>query len=423
MAHIRGSPFVVESADPWQERHLGGAAPAKRAGATLSSVGSDLVLFGGDKSLAAVCHALSGDEPWQWFPTSEGDAPLARKGHAAAAVPGSRQLVVCGGQALDGEPCNLADVRQLASHGSSFAGTSWRWQPAGSAMQLHQRADGSQVPSERSGHCAVMIGSTLLAFGGEHDGQLLQELCLADLSSKVPGALERMPVCVVDRRPPHHRGLVPLACAAVQAAPCWVEPEADGELPCARKGAAAAVAGEGFAVIFGGAAVDGQGEELLLDDLYVVQVEGLSRMRCSRQQASGAAPPPRTGALLQEHGPGKLLLYGGTGPGHRALGDAWVLDVAALTWQCLYDGDCLVRALAADSRLRDRRGASAMLARGMRATIFVAHRRRLWQRCMEASWCAWRRCRAAAAWTWRAPSIWSTPRRPCPLQPRCAQRL
>ena len=43
LADIRGSPFTVECSDPWQQQPLAGAAPAKRAGATLSSLGGDLL--------------------------------------------------------------------------------------------------------------------------------------------------------------------------------------------------------------------------------------------------------------------------------------------------------------------------------------------------------------------------------------------
>jgi hypothetical protein len=166
---------------------MGGEALAKRNAATLSSVGSHLVLFGGDKSLAAACHAPGGsEEPWQWVTTSEADRATARKGHAAAVVPGTSQLVVCGGQALEGEATDLSDVRLLvgSNSSSSAGGINWQWQPA-AAMQLHQRADGTEVPTERSSHCAVALGSMLLMFGGEHQGQLLQELCLLDLSNKV----------------------------------------------------------------------------------------------------------------------------------------------------------------------------------------------------------------------------------------------
>ena len=192
VAHIRGSPFTVECSDPWEQRRLVGAAPARRPGATLTSLGTDLVVFGGDKSLAAVCHAPpAGDaagEPWQWHPTAEGGRPPARKGHAAAAAPDGAHLLVCGGVALEGEAgAELADVATLASHGTSFAGTSWAWVAAGPAPQLHQRADGAEVPAERSGHCAVTLpgAASLLVFGGERQGQLTNELLLLDTSNKV----------------------------------------------------------------------------------------------------------------------------------------------------------------------------------------------------------------------------------------------
>ena len=194
MAPIRGSPFSINAADPWEQQVLAGAAPARRAGATLTSLGSDLVLFGGDKSLAAVCHAPAAgaaeQQPWQWVPTGETERPVARKGHAAAALPASR-LLVCGGTSLEGEPADLADVRVLHTEGSRLAGASWAWEAAAALQpKLHPRADGSLVPTERAGHCAAVLGGhTLVVFGGEHHGQLLQELCLLDLSSKVGGCV------------------------------------------------------------------------------------------------------------------------------------------------------------------------------------------------------------------------------------------
>ena len=195
MVDIRGSPFAIECLDPWQQEPVGGAALARRPGATLACASGDLILFGGDKSLAAVCHpptaAEEQQQPWQWVPTAEAERPLARKAHAAAVVAAAApaggtgstpQLLVCGGQALEGDPADLHDVRMLQGSGGKGA---WEWQPAGAEIQLHQRPDGSMAPTERNSHCAAVMGSTLLIFGGEHDGQLLQELCLLDLSNKV----------------------------------------------------------------------------------------------------------------------------------------------------------------------------------------------------------------------------------------------
>ena len=125
-----------------------------------------------------------------------------------------------------------------------------------------------------------------------------------------------------------------------QVAPRWVEPAVDGVLPCARKGAAAAAAaGDSFAVIFGGCTVNEQGEDVLLNDLHLVEIRGLDLVRCGQLEAAGATPPPRAGAMLEQHAAsGRLLLYGGVDAAGKPLGDAWMLDVATLTWECLYDG-------------------------------------------------------------------------------------
>lgn len=185
MAPIRGSPFAIEAADPWAQQALAGAAPARRAGTTLTSLGSSLVLYGGDKSLAAICHAPAAEaaegQTWEWHLTGEAERPAARKGHIAAQVAAGR-LVVYGGTSLEGKPADLADVRLL--HGS---GTSWAWEAASALQpQLHQRPDGSLVPTEKAGHCATVLGGrTLVVFGGEHQGQLLQDLCMLDLASQV----------------------------------------------------------------------------------------------------------------------------------------------------------------------------------------------------------------------------------------------
>jgi len=117
-----------------------------------------------------------------------------------------------------------------------------------------------------------------------------------------------------------------------------VEPTVEGALPSARKGVAAAASGGAFVVLFGGCAANEQGEDVYMNDLHLIEVQGLTTVRSGQQETSGAVPAPRAGALLQEQSEGRLLLYGGTGADGKPLGDAWVLDVATLTWECLYDG-------------------------------------------------------------------------------------
>lgn len=118
----------------------------------------------------------------------------------------------------------------------------------------------------------------------------------------------------------------------------------EGALPCARKGTAAAASDEAFVVLFGGCTTSEQGEDVYLNDLFLLEVAHATHgaapalVRCGQQEAAGGVPPPRAGALLQELSKGRMLLFGGTGNGGKPLGDAWMLDVATLIWECLYDG-------------------------------------------------------------------------------------
>ena len=60
-AHIRGSPFSVTCSDPWARHRLMGTAPARRKGLTMTPLGKELVLYGGDQSGLQVCHTEGTD--------------------------------------------------------------------------------------------------------------------------------------------------------------------------------------------------------------------------------------------------------------------------------------------------------------------------------------------------------------------------
>jgi hypothetical protein len=57
-----------------------------------------------------------------------------------------------------------------------------------------------------------------------------------------------------------------------------------------------------------------------------------------RPPAASAAewPPARAGAALVEATHGQLMLLGGVAADGRPVNDAWLLDVAALMWRCVY---------------------------------------------------------------------------------------
>lgn len=91
---IRGSPFVVDCHDPMTKHRVMGATPGKRKGLTLSAVGNELVLYGGDKSGVSVCSTEGLD--WRWTSvTVAGEAPPDRQQHSATVI--NDDVVIFGG--------------------------------------------------------------------------------------------------------------------------------------------------------------------------------------------------------------------------------------------------------------------------------------------------------------------------------------
>jgi dynein heavy chain len=117
---IRGSPFTVRCEDAWVKHRVAGAAPARRKGATLTAVGEELVMYGGDSSGVAVCVTGAGE--WKWsIPAIQGSVvPPDRSQHSAVLV--KDQLVVFGGSSLT-NGAELADMFWLKKQPNG----SWAW--------------------------------------------------------------------------------------------------------------------------------------------------------------------------------------------------------------------------------------------------------------------------------------------------------
>lgn len=60
---IRGSPFTIDCADPWVNHRVMGTFPPRRKGATLAALGSELVVYGGDKSGKCLVQP-AGSQQW-----------------------------------------------------------------------------------------------------------------------------------------------------------------------------------------------------------------------------------------------------------------------------------------------------------------------------------------------------------------------
>ena len=123
LSHVRGSPFVVQAADPWTKHRVMGPTPAQRKAPTLQTLGGQLVLFGGDKSGAYTLNTTAADWRWAPLPLPEGaPGPPDRTLHAAAAW-GDRKLVVFAGVNL-ADQSELADVWVLQVRFSTLYGSS-----------------------------------------------------------------------------------------------------------------------------------------------------------------------------------------------------------------------------------------------------------------------------------------------------------
>lgn len=176
-------------------------------------------------------------------------------------------------------------------------------------MDPLQHADGSRAP--RTEHALVALGEgELLVFGGQREGQLLQEPCILVAGTKV-GGWRRVVVggCLMHDAPRVAMGtglsrrvmLHPLQTHPQH----WVEPAVRGEMPRARKGAAASASQGGrFVVLFGGAALGEGGEEEVLSDAHIFELEGGARpsLLCHPLAPAGELPQPRKGAMLQVGG-------------------------------------------------------------------------------------------------------------------------
>ncbi|MEW5298846.1 MAG: hypothetical protein WDW36_001923 [Sanguina aurantia] len=336
---IRGSPFPVTLSDPWVKHRLVGATPAKRKGAVLLSLGTDLVLYGGDKSGLSVC-ATDGPE-WKWSaPAVEGQAPPDRTAHSATLV--GDELVVFGG-------VKLADQSELNDmyHLRKGAGGGWEWagpkisvpyarHPAAAAPSpppTGPAADGDSAAMDPDGpvdvaaavdpetllrpilprgmHSAVAVDRDLYIFGGDNVGDLLLDYAVVD------------------------------TLHATEAR--WLEPILKGDIPVPRKGAAAASEGS-LIVMFGGTGIgEKEGDYIVLDELVVFEVSGPNDLVCTVYSpalgnASSPCPAGRHGATLQELSHGKLFLYGGMSQEGKPMNDAWVLDVATRSWEVAFNG-------------------------------------------------------------------------------------
>lgn len=238
--------------------------PAALASADASQAWASAAAFAADTS--------DGGVEFMWhLPSVTGTPPPARAAHTAV-VCGGHMLVFGGnnGSTLYNDSCALrlgvADAGQL------------QW----TALE----ATGS-IPTPRSGHSAVMVGTRMIVFGG---GEGWGADCFNDLH-------------VLD-------------CDFDANVFMWLRPAFTGMPPAPRTGHCAAIVRSSMFVFGGGDA------KRALNDLHILHVD---TMTWSRPSDTGAVPRARAGHSMTAAAD-MLVLFGGATPEGACFNDMYVLD-------------------------------------------------------------------------------------------------
>eukprot|EP00798_Chlamydomonas_sp_ICE-L_P023007 gene23007-30199_t len=282
---IRGSPFKTTIEDPWTKHRIMGSTPAKRKGATLNTVGTELVLYGGDKSGVSVCATDAGD--WKWSTaTVEGEPPPDRSMHTATLLSDS-EIAVFGGTKL-ADNADLNDMYYLKKNPDG----SWSWShPAlGEPYMRHPLA----------------VDRDFYVLCGDSGGENITEFGMTDTTDRETAQ--------------------------------FLEPILTGDIPEPCKACAVASTGNKL-VMFGGQKPNEEELLLAVADLVVFEINGPNNLLATvNPPCKGAAPAARAFHTMQEYSPGKIFLYGGMDANNKPLNDAWLLDVSTMTWELVYYG-------------------------------------------------------------------------------------
>lgn len=362
---IRGSPFTIECSDPWTKHRTMGACPAKRKGMALLPMGDELVAWGGDKSgLSTV--SISGND-WRWAPAAavkedpeaEGE-PVVPEDRVNASISLKKGKMLMHGGASLKDNQDIADfcilkkteegwVWSIVSENASYlrrpkaepepkeapveeapaaaapaegeegeaeeaAAPAEAEEPEAAAEEEEEEPAAAPMPDEdaepepfipRNSASTWVVGNDFYVFGGDNDGELLQEFCVMDMTNKE-------------------------SCE-------WLEPEIDGPMPEARKGAGAAASGKRV-VLFGGIGMDEENNPTTLTDCFLFEVTGPATVKSTKLKFSGSVPPPRSYPIFLKIKPEQLFMYGGFAADGKPLNDGWLLDMTTMTWSCMYFG-------------------------------------------------------------------------------------
>ncbi|KAG1744294.1 hypothetical protein EDB19DRAFT_1632944, partial [Suillus lakei] len=235
-----------------------------------------------------------------------GEIPSPQVGHASAII--SSVLIVWGGNTKT-DP--FSDQTEKQDDGLYLLNLEW------TCVAMHGPA-----PARRYGHAVTMVGTKFFVFGGQVDGEFLNDLWLFNLNTlRTTTAWQCQPVGAA--RPAHRTGH---ACVTYQDriivfggadgqyhfndtwsfdtnTNTWSELQCIGFIPSPREGHAATLVGN-VMYIFGGRGVDGKD----LGDLAAFKMSSTSAV--AHVQNMGPAPSGRSGHAMASVGTRVFVLGG-----------------------------------------------------------------------------------------------------------------
>ncbi|TFK77279.1 hypothetical protein BDN72DRAFT_953734 [Pluteus cervinus] len=265
-------------------------------GLVRESARNDLYLFSTRDNSAAL---------WQ----TAGEIPSPRVGHASALV--SNVLIVWGGDTTTDQKARPGEKQDDGLYLLNLVSREW------TRVSVYGPA-----PAGRYGHAVAMMGSKFFVFGGQNDGEFLNDLWVFDLNSLRTRAAWELYEPTSPEKPAHRTGHICVAHADriiifggtdgqyhyndtwafdLQTRK-WSELQCIGFIPSPREGHAGAVVDD-VIYVFGGRGVDGKD----LNDLAAFKI---SNQRWYMFQNMGPSPSGRSGHAMASMG-SKVYVLGG----------------------------------------------------------------------------------------------------------------
>ncbi|KAL1951460.1 hypothetical protein VTO73DRAFT_609 [Trametes versicolor] len=281
---------------------------------TNATTSGELFLFGGlvRETVRNDLYLLSVRDLSATLLQTSGEIPSPRVGHASALV--GSVLIVWGGDTKTGNKAKSADKQDDGLYLLNLVSREWT-----------RVAVYGPSPVGRYGHAVTMVGSKFYVFGGQVDGEFLNDLWSFDLNSlRSKATWELVEPIEGSPRPPKRTSHV---CVTYNekiilfgGTDCqyhyndtwsfdtttntWSELNCIGFIPSPREGHSAAMVDD-VVYVFGGRGVDGKD----LGDLGAFKI---SNQRWYMFQKMGPAPSPRSGHAMASMGT-RVFVLGGLG--------------------------------------------------------------------------------------------------------------